>query len=94
MLMVQISPTLILFSLQNCLQPGPETWWLLPSYGATRACHDLVQLIDVLSVTVQGFKIPIASQKTGGKYCKCNHIDQPMQLISVSEYPCITVNGY
>lgn len=74
-LKVHTSPTLIPLSWQNLFIP--VTWWLLLSYGVTRTCQDKVLLIDVLRVILQGPRIPIALQKTGGKYCKnCYHNDQ------------------
>jgi len=71
-LKVHTSPTLIPLSRQNLWRP--LTWWLLLLYGTTRACQDVVLLIEVLRVILQGSLIPIALQKTGGKYCtNCNH---------------------
>jgi hypothetical protein len=76
--------SLISFSLQNLLQPDP-TWWLLCLYGRTRTCQDLVLLSEVLNVTVQASRKPIASHKAAGTGCnKSNNIDQ--KLITVSNH--------
>ena len=49
-------------------------------------------LIEVLRVIVQGSWIPIALQKTGGKYCtNCNHNDQLTYFMyAVANDLCIT----
>jgi hypothetical protein len=85
MLKVQTSPSLILFSWQNLFQPDPPRW-LQYLYGTTRACQDVVLLIEVLRVIVQGSLSPSASQKANGKDCmNCNRFVS--QMVSVSQCP-------
>jgi len=79
-LKVQMSPSLISFSLQNLFHPDPPRW-LQFLYELTRANQVALLLSEVLRVITQVSRSPIALQKTSGKDCKnCKHIGQPTDL--------------